>query len=385
MKSIAIILVTIISLSLTNDKSIISYRIDLKVPDQFNHGTATLILAESNRDTLRAPIVNGYAKFTGTRTLDTTWAFVTFKQEDLYGEMPCLVFGNQITLTAEPIETYKYIPEEKEYQELDHINALHSVLASSRNRKSDWNRQATIHQRDERKKDSILGLISQQKKADNQAVLAFARNHPQETYVLQLLTAFSNYYYLTLRPDNIEQLKQVYAGLDENLKRTKTGQLLGSNIERFNSISEGGYFPKFALPLDQDRIYPLPNKEKTYPLLHFWGSWCGPCIRHIPAWNALTRKYANADIAFVNIAINDKQKEWQKAIEKYKVAGVNGIDYQDTTQSITRKTIISYVPQYVLINNEGKVIFNQYARNADEQFKALDSIFQKLNLRTLGL
>jgi hypothetical protein len=260
MKSIAIILVTIISLSLTNDKSIISYRIDLKVPDQFNHGTATLILAESNRDTLRAPIVNGYAKFTGTRTLDTTWAFVTFKQEDLYGEMPCLVFGNQITLTAEPIETYKYIPEEKEYQELDHINALHSVLASSRNRKSDWNRQATIHQRDERKKDSILGLISQQKKADNQAVLAFARNHPQETYVLQLLTAFSNYYYLTLRPDNIEQLKQVYAGLDENLKRTKTGQLLGSNIERFNSISEGGYFPKFALPLDQDRIYPLPNK-----------------------------------------------------------------------------------------------------------------------------
>jgi hypothetical protein len=67
------------------------------------------------------------------------------------------------------------------------------------------------------------------------------------------------------------------------------------------------------------------------------------------------------------------------------VAGVNGIDYQDTTQSITRKTIISYVPQYVLINNEGKVIFNQYARNADEQFKALDSIFQKLNLRTLGL
>jgi thiol-disulfide isomerase/thioredoxin len=349
MKSIAIILVTIISLSLTNDKSIISYRIDLKVPDQFNHGTATLILAESNRDTLRAPIVNGYAKFTGTRTLDTTWAFVTFKQEDLYGEMPCLVFGNQITLTAEPIETYKYIPEEKEYQELDHINALHSVLASSRNRKSDWNRQATIHQRDERKKDSILGLISQQKKADNQAVLAFARNHPQETYVLQLLTAFSNYYYLTLRPDNIEQLKQVYAGLDE------------------------------------DRIYPLPNKEKTYTLLHFWGSWCGPCIRHIPAWNALTRKYANADIAFVNIAINDKQKEWQKAIEKYKVAGVNGIDYQDTTQSITRKTIISYVPQYVLINNEGKVIFNQYARNADEQFKALDSIFQKLNLRTLGL
>jgi thiol-disulfide isomerase/thioredoxin len=188
-----------------------------------------------------------------------------------------------------------------------------------------------------------------------------------------------------LRPDNIEQLKQVYAGLDENLKRTKTGQLLGSNIERFNSISEGGYFPKFALPLDQDRIYPLPNKEKTYTLLHFWGSWCGPCIRHIPAWNALTRKYANADIAFVNIAINDKQKEWQKAIEKYKVAGVNGIDYQDTTQSITRKNIISYVPQYVLINNEGKVIFNQYARNADEQFKALDSIFQKLNLRTLGL
>lgn len=384
MKNILAILTLLVQLLFNTNQSK-SFTLVCKIPDTFNNGIATLILAESNRDTLRAPIINGYAKFTGTRTLDTTWAFVTFKQEDLYGEMPCLVFGNQITLTAETIETYKYVPAEKAYRELDHINALHSVLASSRNRKSDWNRQATIHQRDERKKDSILGLISQQKKADNKAVLAFALNHPRETYVLQLLTASTNYYYLSLRPDNIEQLKEVYAGLDENLKRTKTGQLLGSNIEKFSSISEGGYFPKFSLPLDKDSLYHLPTKEKAYTLLHFWGSWCGPCIRHIPAWNALTRKYASADIAFVNIAIDDQQQNWQKAIKKYKVAGINGIDYQDTAKSIKKKTLISYVPQYVLIDSEGRVIFNQYARNAEEQFKALDSIFQKLNLRTLGL
>lgn len=215
--------------------------------------------------------------------------------------------------------------------------------------------------------------------------MVFVRNHPRETYVLHLLTAPSNYYNLRLRPDNIEQLKQVYAGLDENLKRTKTGQLLGSNIEKFSSISEGGYFLKFSLPLDKDSLYHLPTKEKVYTLLHFWGSWCGPCIRHMPAWNALASKYASADIAFVNIAIDDQQQNWQKAIKKYKVAGVNGIDYQDSAKSIKRKTLISYVPQYVLIDSEGRVIFNQYARNADEQFKALDSIFQKLNLRTLGL
>jgi hypothetical protein len=33
----------------------------------------------------------------------------------------------------------------------------------------------------------------------------------------------------------------------------------------------------------------------------------------------------------------------------------------------------------VLIDKEGKVVFNQYARNAKEQFKALDSILQKIN------
>jgi thiol-disulfide isomerase/thioredoxin len=379
MKSIAIILVTIISLSLTNDKSIISYRIDLKVPDQFNHGTATLILAESNRDTLRAPIVNGYAKFTGTRTLDTTWAILTFKNEEHYGEMHCVLFGNDIALTALPTEKYQFIPAEKRYKESDHIESLHADLTTSNNKKREWQRQATMYQRDERKYDSLLGLISQQKKSDNQAVLEYAGKHPNETYVLQLLTAFSNYYYLSLRPNNIEQLKMVYAGMNENLKKTNTGLLLGSKIEKFSSISEGGYFPSFALALDKDSIYTLPTKDNGYTLLHFWGSWCGPCIAHLPEWNALTLKYGGTDISFVNIAINDEYKAWQKAIKKYKVAGINGIDYADTTKSIAHKTLISYVPQYVLIDKEGKVVFNQYARNAKEQFKALDSILQKIN------
>lgn len=385
MKNIILFIAAMISLCLPTDHAQTNYQLEIKIPQTFNNGIATLILAESNRDTLRAPIINGHAKFTGTRTLDTTWAFVTFKQENLYGEMPFIFFGNEITLNSELVETYKYIPAEKAHQEPDHIHDLHIALTSSNNKRSEWGRQATMYQRDKRKEDSLLSLIVQQKKIDNQTVFAFARNHPGETYVLQLLTAFSNYYYLRLRPENIESLKQVYAGLEDKLKKTNTGHLLGSNIEKFSSISEGGYFPKYALPLNKDSLYQLPTKEKAYTLVHFWGYWCGPCIRHIPAWNALTRKYANADIVFVNIAINDEQKEWEKAIKKYKVAGINGIDYQDTTKSITKKTLLSYVPQYVLIDREGKVIFNQYARNADEQFKALDSIFQKLNLRTLGL
>ena len=153
MKSIAIILVTIIRLSLTNDKSINSYRLDLKVPDQFNKGTAILILAESNRDTLRAPIVNGYAKFTGTRTLDTTWAILTFKNEEHYGEMHCVLFGNDIALTALPTEKYQFIPAEKRYKESDHIESLHADLTTSNNKKREWQRQATMYQREERKYD----------------------------------------------------------------------------------------------------------------------------------------------------------------------------------------------------------------------------------------
>lgn len=165
MKNIILSIAAMISISLPTDHAQKNYQLEIKVPAAFEKGIATLILAESNRDTLRAPIINGYAKFTGTRTLDTTWAFVTFKQEDLYGEMPCLVFGNQITLTAEPIETYKYVPAEKAHQEQDHILALHTVLAVSKNKKSDWERQATMYQREERIKDSLLGLISQQKKS----------------------------------------------------------------------------------------------------------------------------------------------------------------------------------------------------------------------------
>jgi thiol-disulfide isomerase/thioredoxin len=378
MKNITAILFLLVQLvNGTNHSK--SFTVVYKVPDIFNYGKATLVLAESNRDTLRAPIVNGYATFTGKRTLDTTWALLTFKNEEQYGEMPCVLFGDDITLTAQPVEQYLFAPAESMHREPEHIKSLHLALAASNHTITDWQRQATINQSDERKYDSILGLMSKQKKINNRTVFEFAKKYPNEPYTLQLLTAFSNYFYLSLRPDNIEQLRMVYDGLDKNLKNTNTGQLLGSKIEKFSSISEGGYFPRFELALDKDSIYTLPTKDKGYTLLHFWGSWCGPCIAHLPEWNAFTQKYRGANISFVNIAINDEYKAWQKAIKKYKVAGINGIDYADTTKSIAHKTLISYVPQYVLIDKEGKVIFNQYARNAKEQFKALDSILQNLN------
>jgi thiol-disulfide isomerase/thioredoxin len=130
--------------------------------------------------------------------------------------------------------------------------------------------------------------------------------------------------------------------------------------------------------LNDGSVASLPNTGSNYAVIHFWASWCGPCIAHLPKWNALVDKYQDRNINFINISVDKNPEAWKQAMQKHIVSGINGIDDPEKGQPIQKATFISYYPQYLIIDSKGTVIFNQYASNAEDQFKALDRILQKL-------
>lgn len=99
------------------------------------------------------------------------------------------------------------------------------------------------------------------------------------------------------------------------------------------------------------------NKGKVI-YIDFWASWCAPCRRAMPSSKNLNREYKNEKIIFVYLALNDKNENWQKAIEE---EGLKEYDYNYIVENSKSSKLIEdlnlkAIPRYILYDKQGKLV-----------------------------
>jgi len=81
------------------------------------------------------------------------------------------------------------------------------------------------------------------------------------------------------------------------------------------SVADGEAAKDFSATLADGTEFELSSLRGQYVLLHFWGSWCGPCRRQNPELVKLVRRL-NGKLVPVSIAIERNEKSWQAAIKR---------------------------------------------------------------------
>jgi len=90
-------------------------------------------------------------------------------------------------------------------------------------------------------------------------------------------------------------------------------------------------------------------------IVNFWASWCGPCVREMPALTSLAQKYAPIGVKFVGIAV-DNPSNVATFLERIPVrypiyvAGTDGID-----QARALGDTAGGLPYTILIDTAGRV------------------------------
>lgn len=84
------------------------------------------------------------------------------------------------------------------------------------------------------------------------------------------------------------------------------------NLQTFRKARKGQAAPAGMLIDSGGRPIPLATRMAPVTLVHFWSTWCPPCIDEIPSILRLADSYAgNHDFALVMIAVQDEFEKVQ--------------------------------------------------------------------------
>lgn len=97
-------------------------------------------------------------------------------------------------------------------------------------------------------------------------------------------------------------------------------------------------------------------KKNKYTVIDFWGTWCPPCMKSMPQFNKLSKKYK--DVFFLGLAVDNNIEKVKSAISSHRIGFpvvheqlVDGDSYLHTLLGV------SVYPQYIIFNSEKRIVF----------------------------
>lgn len=112
----------------------------------------------------------------------------------------------------------------------------------------------------------------------------------------------------------------------------------------------------FTLPdKNGDSVHLSSMKGKVF-LLDFWASWCMPCRMSNKHLVKLYSKYKEKGFEIVGVSIDEKKKEWLRAVGKDKITWMQVNDVTDAALSAAVKWQVRMIPTSFLIDKDGNVV-----------------------------
>jgi thiol-disulfide isomerase/thioredoxin len=144
------------------------------------------------------------------------------------------------------------------------------------------------------------------------------------------------------------------------------------------NIAPGKTAPDFTYPDVEGNMVSLSDFLGKYVYIDVWATWCGPCKHEIPFLKELDEKYKDRNIVFMSVSIDraeDKQ-DWIDMIIEKEMKGIQL--FAGSGAPISDDYMIKYIPRFILVGPDGKIISNDASRPSDEATKELFESFSDL-------
>jgi len=188
-------------------------------------------------------------------------------------------------------------------------------------------------------------------------------------------------YYLSASSENNELLYNSFIKMSNDSIQTAE---LTDIYNKLQLIKKGMKSPEF---FDYENYKggttSLSDLRGKYLYIDVWATWCGPCIREIPASKKMEKLYHDKNIEFVYISIDVRDRpvynydKWKEMIEEKSLGGVQLFADNAWDSKFTKAFVINSIPRYLLIGPDGNIISGDAPRPSDQK---LVELFDSLDI-----
>jgi peroxiredoxin len=115
---------------------------------------------------------------------------------------------------------------------------------------------------------------------------------------------------------------------------------------------EGSKAPSFELLGLDGLTHTLDEYKGKSVVLNFWGSWCGPCVKEMPALQAQWEKWKDQGVVVIGVNVGEDRMTVENFV---KLVNINFPVVMDTGRDAVRSYGVSPLPTTFFINTKGKV------------------------------
>ncbi|MCO5287141.1 MAG: TlpA family protein disulfide reductase [Chitinophagaceae bacterium] len=129
------------------------------------------------------------------------------------------------------------------------------------------------------------------------------------------------------------------------------------------SVAVGKEAPDFSLPDFAGRYHSLQDYRGKVVYIDLWASWCGPCKEELPLLKEIHDQHISDSSSFqiISIAVKDSAGKTLRSDLVNKLQ-LNWLQLEDEQDFVWNKYKVTFVPRYILIDKQGKILSFDAAR-----------------------
>lgn len=134
--------------------------------------------------------------------------------------------------------------------------------------------------------------------------------------------------------------------------------------------------PSFSLQDSSGSLHSLSDYKGHFVVLHFWASWCPPCLTEIPKWVQFSKSFDKQKIKWIAISLDQKWEDATKILPE-KNLSPHLLSLIDPETRVPEQYGAFKYPETFLISPSGKII-TRWVGEQEWDSAEFKKLFEKL-------
>jgi len=199
-----------------------------------------------------------------------------------------------------------------------------------------------------------------------------------EYVVLHSKSYYSFYVFRTAvaKPNIVswDSLQRVFQAFPDKFKYSDEGNYLNAFLHGRQLSTRSAVAEDFtSKDIHKNKVSLSQFKGSKLVLLHFWATWCTPCMKELPALKQINDQFAENGLQIISVALKSNTIDFGKTIKKYQLNWIHIYNDIDLLNIYGNQP----TPRICLIDKTGKLIYDSIGLGDNDDFQ-LTGLKEKL-------